>query len=82
MRKVFLSSQEKRTALINAILKAQGFDSQLLQYTIKTELQSNESGKVVIAQHNILGTKVVIKEVPADLYNSKTARSNISEVDA
>ena len=39
VRKFFLRTPKERQAFINAILKAQGFNSQLEQYTIKQEIE-------------------------------------------
>ena len=67
---------------INAILNAQGLDTALEQYTVKAEIERNAESSVVIATHNRLYAKVVIKTVPSELYHAKTAGFSISEVNA
>ena len=82
VRKVFFRSEEERAALISAVLKAQGLNSQLDQYTIKSEIEETQESRVVCAVHNIYGVKVVIKSIPAEYYHAKAARFAISEAEA
>ena len=82
VRKFFLRTQQDRAALINAIVRAQGYNSQLEQYTIKADIERTQESSVMVAIHNALGTKVVIKAIPSELYHTKAASFSISEVDA
>ena len=82
VRKLFFRSQEERTAFINAVLKSQGLNSQLDQYTIKSEIEKTQESIVVCARHNVYGVKVVIKSIPAEYYHAKAARFAISEAEA
>ena len=82
VRKIFLRSKRERTAFVSAIIKAQGYTSQLEQYRIKSELERNDESTIVVARHNALGCKVVIKAIPSELYHAKTTQFSISEVDA
>ena len=82
VRKFFLRTQQDRAALINAIVRAQGYNSQLEQYTIKADIERTQESRVMVAIHNALGTKVVIKAIPSELYHTKAASFSISEVDA
>ena len=68
--------------MINAIIKAQGYSSELEQYTIRAELERTEESSVLVATHNVLGVKVVIKNIPSEFYNRKEASFAISEVNA
>ena len=49
VRKIFLRTQEERTAFILAILKAQGFNSQLEQYEELQVIEKTSKAKVVLA---------------------------------
>ena len=49
VRRIFLSTQRERTAFIDAIIKAQGFNSQLDQYEVKREIERTSKTSVVIA---------------------------------
>ena len=79
---MFFRSQEERAAFINAVLKAQGLNSQLDQYTIKSLIEETQESRVVCARHNTYGVKVVIKSIPAEYYHAKAARFAISEAEA
>ena len=69
-------------AFINTILKAQGYGSQLEQYTIIAEIDRTADSRILIAKHNALGTKVVIKSIPSEIYHARAASFAITEVDA
>ena len=73
VRKFFLDTLQERAALINAILKAQGYGSELEQYTIRAELVRTEESSVSLATHNVLGSRVVIKSVKSKCYHAKAA---------
>ena len=89
VRKVFLRTEKERAAFINAIIRAQGYNTQLDQYTIKGVMKRTMESKVMYAKHNTLDYKVVIKSIPAkyyrvkaEYYRVKAARFAISEVEA
>ena len=79
---MFLRTKKERATFISAILKAQGYNSQLEQYTIKAEIERTLESRVMYAKHNILGNKVVIKSIPAEYYHLRTDRFAISEAEA
>ena len=80
VRKVYLNTLADRTAFINAILKAQGFNSPLEQYDIQTRIHETREGKVFFAKHKTLGFNVAIKSIAGELYHRKETCFNISEV--
>ena len=82
VRRIFLSTQEESTAFIDAIIKAQGFNSQLEQYEVLREIERTSKTSVVIAKHKILKAKVVIKSQPAEDIENRERQFSISEVDA
>ena len=69
-------------AFINAFIKAQGYNSELEQYTMISEIERTAKSSVMIAMHKALGIKVVIKSVPSDLYHNNAASFGISEINA
>ena len=58
---------------IKAILEAQGYDSELEQYTIQAEIERTADSSIMLASHNLFGVKVVIKTVPSEIYHAKAA---------
>ena len=82
VRKVFLRTEEERAAFISAIIRAQGYNTQLDQYTIKGVMKKTLESNVMYAKHNTLDYRVVIKSIPAKYYRVKAARFAISEVEA
>ena len=82
VRRIFLRTKKESEAFINAILKAQGYASQLMQYRIKGEIERTQQSAVMYAKHKLFGTKVVIKSVPSEQYHTSASLTTISEVDA
>ena len=82
VRKVFLRTEEERAAFISAIIRAQGYNTQLDQYTIKGVMERTLESKVMYAKHNTLDYRVVIKSMPAEYYRRKADMFAISEVEA
>ena len=82
VRRIFLRTKKESEAFINAILKAQGYASQLMQYRIKREIERTQQSAVMYAKHKLFGTKVVIKSVPSEQYHTRASLPTISEVDA
>ena len=82
VRKVFLRTEKERAAFISAIIRAQGYNTQLDQYTIKGVMERTLESKVMYAKHNTLDYRVVIKSIPAEYYRVKAERFAISEVEA
>ena len=81
VRKFYLRTQEDRTALVQAIIQAQGYASQLEQYTIEDVLDRSAESCVMKATHKALKKKFVIKAIPSQLYHSRSTSIGISEVD-
>ena len=65
VRKFYLRTQEDRTALVQAIIQAQGYASQLEQYTIEDVIDRSVESCVMTATHKALDTKYVIKAIPS-----------------
>ena len=82
VRKVFLRTEKERAAFISAIIRAQGYNTQLDQYTIKGVMERTLESKVMYAKHNTLDYRVVIKSMPAEYYRRKADMFAISEVEA
>ena len=51
VRRIFLRTKKESEAFINAILKAQGYASQLMQYRIKGEIERTQQSAVMYAKH-------------------------------
>ena len=58
---------------IKVILEAQGYNSELEQYTIEAEIERTSDGSVMLATHKLFGIKLVIKTVPSEIYHAKAA---------
>ena len=68
-RTIYFESPQQCQEVLQAILIAQGFQSQLDQYEIEHEIQEQGSNPVAIGSHRITGTKVVLKAIDQAKYN-------------
>ena len=64
---------------MQAILRAQGFENQLDQYSVKHIIGEGSCNPVWLAQHRISGLSVAIKAIETVKYKRLTLENQISE---
>ena len=67
-RVLYFPTRESRQTAIDIVLRQQGFDSQLDQYHLISEIEEGCSNPVHIARHKLSDMKVAIKAIPAKKY--------------
>ena len=81
-RQVFMETKDAAKRLIVEVLTAQGFQSQLDQYSVESEIGEGSCNPVYLAHHKLTGEKVAIKSMDMAIYQRLSREQRISEAEA